>query len=78
LLVKRKIGRSVRVKQERRVGDPRHDLLEHFDPFAAQRRLDVDESRDVAAGVRQARDKSASNGIGNDDEDDRNRFRFAL
>jgi len=77
VLVKCEIGRGLRVEQQRRAANSRHDLLEHFNPLAAQRRLDVDEPRNVAAGP-ETFDKSAANGIGNDDEHDRNRFGLAL
>ena len=78
LLVKRHIGRGRRVIHQDGAGDPRHDLLEQFDPFAAQRRLDVDETRDVATRTRKTFDESAADGIGNDDEHDGDGFGFVL
>ena len=78
LLVKRNIGRGRWVIHEYGAGDPRHDLPEHFNPLAAQRCLDVDESRDIAAGVRQAFDEPAPDGIGNDDEHDGDGLGLAL
>src|SRR5436190_3146348 len=47
------------------------DLLEELDPFAAHRGFDIDESRHVAAGARQACDESAADRIGHNDEYDR-------
>jgi hypothetical protein len=40
-------------------GNARDDVFEGFNPLAAQRRLEVDEARDIAAGMRQAGDKPA-------------------
>ena len=78
LLVKRHIGRGRRVEHQRGAGDPWPDLLEYLNPLAAQRRLDVDEPGDVAAGTRQAFDESAPDRIGNDEEHDGDGFGFAL
>ncbi len=49
-------------------GSARRDLLEQLYPFAGHRRLEIDETGDVAARPRQALDKAAANRIGNDRE----------
>src|SRR5262249_55436711 len=47
------IGRGLRIVDERGARKPGRDLFEELDPFAAHRRLDIDESRDVALRARQ-------------------------
>ena len=44
--------------------------LEQFQPLAGDRRLREDETRDIPAWPRQARDKTAADRIGNDREND--------
>src|ERR1700738_1653224 len=78
LLVKSKVRRGLRVEYKSGAGDLGHDLLEHFNPLAAQRRLDIDESGDVPTGPRQARDKPAADRIGHADEHDRYRGGLVL
>jgi hypothetical protein len=47
------------------------ELLERLEPLAAHLRLEIGETRDIAAGPRQACYKAAANGIGNIHENDR-------
>ena len=53
--------------------DPPHgrcDLLEQFQPFSRDGVFEVGEARDVAAGMRQALDVTATDWVSNDREDD--------
>ena len=66
------------IEHDRDPGNPRIDLLEHLDPLAAQRCLDVGEPGDVAARPRDAGGKASADRIGHVDEHDRDRGGFAL
>ena len=46
------IGRSLWIENDRSVGSAGRDFFEQLDPFATERRLDIDEASDVATGVR--------------------------
>ena len=56
----------------RDAGEPRRDLLEQVEPFAADRELVHAEAGEVAAGLRQARNEALRNRIGDLHEHDRN------
>ena len=60
------IWRRCRVEQEGDPGDARRNLFEQLQPLAGHRRLHIDETGDVAAWPRQARDEAAADRIGND------------
>jgi hypothetical protein len=50
------------------------DLLDPFEPFAAQAVLEIGEAGGVAAGPRQALRPTGADGVGNVDHHDRNAF----
>src|SRR6266404_904479 len=50
---------------------PRRDLLEHLQPFAADRGFKIVEPGNISTRTRQACDEAASDRIGHTDEDDR-------
>ena len=56
--------RRCRVEQEGDPGDARRDLLEQPQPLAGEGRLHIDETGDVAARPREARDETAADWIG--------------
>jgi hypothetical protein len=62
--------RRCRVEQEGDPGDARRDLLEQPQPLAGQGRLHIDETGDVAARPREARDEAAADWIGAGREND--------
>ena len=64
------LRRRLRVEHRGDAGDAGRHLLEQLDPFAAQRRLDIDEAGDVAARTRQALNETAADRIGDHHEYD--------
>jgi hypothetical protein len=48
--------------------DPRGDLLEQPQPLAADRRFEILKTGEIAIGVRETTDESASNGVRDLDE----------
>jgi hypothetical protein len=65
------MGGGLWVNEGNGMGNVGRDLLERLQPLAAHRRLEIREACDIAAGLRQARDKAAADGIGDVNEDDR-------
>jgi hypothetical protein len=65
------VWRSIGIEQHRCTFDVRRNLFQQFHPFAANRRLDVDEACDIAAGSSQAVDKAVSDGVGHQHKYDR-------
>jgi hypothetical protein len=59
------------IPKNRRARHGRRDLLEQLQPFGAEAVFDGHESGDVAAGPRQAVDKTSAHRIGGDREHDR-------
>src|SRR5262249_34871157 len=64
------IGRRCGIEQESDPGDAWCNLLEKFQPLAGHRRLHNNETRDVAAGARKARDETTAEWIGHENEND--------
>ena len=58
--------------------DDRRDLTQELEPFAAQRRFDIDEASEVAAGIGDVGDEAAADGIGDNGQDDRDGARLPL
>jgi hypothetical protein len=71
-------GRSVRVENNRNTGNMRRNLLERFQPFCPNCKLEVGESGDIAARPRQVLRKSLSDWIGHLHEYDRDLPRMLL
>src|SRR5262249_13697247 len=64
------IWRRCGVEQESDPGDARRNLLEQFQPLAGHPGLHNDETSDIAARVRKARDEAAAKRIGHKYEND--------
>ena len=71
----REVGRYFRHVKHRDPAHARRNLLEHFQPFAAECGLEIVEAGHIAAWVRETRDVAAAYGIGHPREDDRDRAR---
>ena len=71
-------GCGLRIEQDRHARDVWRDFADQFDPFAAQRRLHINEAGDVAAGIWQARHEAAANGIRHGRKDNRDRAGLLL
>ena len=64
------IGRRCGVKQQGDAGYARCDLLKQLQPFAGNCRLHDDESGDITARPRKARDEATTERIGDEREND--------
>ena len=73
---KYEIWRRCRVEQESDPVDVRRNLLEQLQPLAGHRGLEKDETSDIAARPRKARDKATADRIGNGRENDGNSARL--
>ena len=65
------VWRRLGIEQQRRPLGLWRDLFQQFQPFAADRRFDVYKAGDVAAGSRQALNKTASDRVGHQHKNDR-------
>jgi hypothetical protein len=68
-----RVGRGLRVVQERHARDLRRNLAQEIESLAGQRSFDVDKAGYVAAGIGEARNKAAAHRIGDDCKHGRDR-----
>ena len=66
-----KMHRGVGMHDHPRLHDGRRDLLKQPEPFAADRRLEILETGEIAVGVREAADEPATDGVRDLDKDGR-------
>ena len=72
------IGGRLGVGQQSDARQARRDLLEQRQPLADDAGLERQETREIAAGPRQAGDEARADRVGDDDEHDRDRAGLAL